>query len=106
MSIIINISNINEINELLLNNNFFIFYYLKSCNYSNQLKNKWDYITKNIKSNSIFAEIEFNDIQLLSNNYKIMAFPSIIYYENGIANDEFKTKRTYKKLNNFLNKNN
>ena len=105
MSFIINKSNINEFIELLNKNNFIIFYYLNNCIHSMQLKFIWDYLIKNFEMNGYIAEIEYNDVKYLPDIYKIMAFPAIISYKNGVAVDEFLSKRNKKNLSEFLNKN-
>lgn len=94
------------INKILSKQTCVIFYYWNLCGYCQQIKPLWNKIVQKYmnKNNIVIINVEIDNIGLLKAKYRknINGVPTIIKCNNGKPIYEFKGKRTFKELDDFV----
>ena len=100
--------NIKKIKEVIIPNNKVIFYYYSDrCPYCIMIKGLIKEITDKYKDRDdiIIIKINRNILKLLDNSMQIDLVPTIITYKNGNKVSEFKKRREYENIINYIEKN-
>jgi len=106
---IINPENANkEFTSVLKNKKVLCLNYWKNCGHCIDFIPIWNKVLKKYRNNSVIniVTIELESIKNLKNkDHKVMAFPSLIIYENGKKKLEYVNQRTEKNLEKFIKEN-
>ena len=87
------------------NENVLCFYYWKQCFHCQQFMPLWNKISTFYGNKMNILNIELESVKKLDNDYKVMGFPSIMVYKNGIKHTEFNKTRNENNLHDFIQKN-
>lgn len=107
MFYILSSDNASEVNKILAKQPSIIFYYWNLCGYCQKMMPVWRRICKKyFKHNINIINVEMDQMPLLKAKYKknISGVPAIIKYVNGKRAEEFNDSRTFKKLDEFIQK--
>jgi len=99
--------NINKIkNQIIPNNIVVCYYYTDTCPYCIMIKGLMKEITDLYKDNKkvILISINRNHMEYLNENMQIDLVPTFITYKYGKRIAEFRKKREYENIINFINK--
>jgi len=98
--------NSDNINNILKTKLCIVFYYWTHCGFCQEIKPVWNKIAKKYanKSNIYIINVEVDNLELLRAKYKknISGFPTIMKYSNGKRLEEFKGKRIFKDIDDFV----
>lgn len=93
-------SKINDIDKVV------ILYHWNQCGHCIELMKIWNKILDKVKDKAFIFEVEYSNLKFLPDKYKnILGFPSIICYNHGEYDSEFKNKRTASNIEKFIKKN-
>jgi thiol-disulfide isomerase/thioredoxin len=101
-------NNIKKIKKDIIPNNVVIFYYYSDkCPYCIMIKGLIKEITEKYKDRKDIIIIKINReiLKSLDNSMQIDLVPTIITYKNGNKKSEFKKKREYENIINYIEKN-
>tara|TARA_Y100000385_G_C12851343_1_gene533234 strand:- start:271 stop:618 length:348 start_codon:yes stop_codon:yes gene_type:complete len=95
------------INNIIKNNKVIIYYHSKKCPYCIMIDGLLTEIFKKYEKdiNVIIISVERDNIDLLEKKKRINLVPSFISYKKGIKKMEFRKKREYENIVNFIEKN-
>lgn len=99
--------NINNIKNKIIPNNIVIcYYYTNNCPYCIMIKGLWKEICDEYQNNKkiILISIKREDMLQLDENMHIDLIPTFLAYNKGKKIGEFKKKREYDNIINFINK--
>jgi len=83
-----------------------VLYHWNQCGHCQQLLPIWKKAIENVGDKSYITEIEYLNLQYLPEKYKnILGFPSIVVYNNGNYETEFKNIRNLENLEKFIKAN-
>jgi thioredoxin-like negative regulator of GroEL len=93
-----------HLNTFLKNKKVIILFYMNNCGHCMELRPIWDkIIAKTLKTKDIYIlEIEESFLQYIPKKYRVLGFPSILAYNNGLNVKEFNDKRTIKNIEKFI----
>ena len=102
----INKSNYKKIvRKIIPNNKVIIYYYSKKCPFCIMIEGLIREIKKKyIVSDKIIITVNRDNLNYLDDSMKINMVPTFIYYNKGINKKEFKKKRDYNNIINFIEK--
>lgn len=96
------------INNIISNNNCVCLYHWNLCGHCQMLMPTWNKLCRKYQNDKkvVIINIEVEQLPLLKQKFKkhIRGFPTIIKYNGGNALEEYKTERTFAKLDTFIQK--
>lgn len=91
-------------NKLIKDKKVIILFYMNNCSHCEILRPIWEKVLQKLSNKNInIYEIEYSNVSKLPSKFRnIIAYPSIVSYDNGEYKKDFTDKRTIKNVEKFI----